>query len=483
MAKDYFQDITPPSPSTPDRSDAGAPPQSPPFGAPPSAPEQEDDSNEVRIRVSDGAVPVQRPDGTRGIRSISPPARGRPRVGGDMRGVPPVAPRPPFLSDGAPRPRRYSRTWIWAAAAVSVVVLAALLFIALRPTVVTVTPKSQTATFTEMSRFTAHPAPAAQDALTYTVQASEIDDSEVVPAQGIVHVEEKASGSVTVYNNYSATGVKLVKSTRFQTPDGLVFRVPADVVVPGRSGGAPGRVSVTVIADQAGEKYNVAAGTRFSLPGLKSNAAMYSGVYATSNAAMTGGVLGDQPGMAPGAEDAARAQVRVRLEEKARELGTAKSTADTIVLPAKVTYESLPNTAEAGGGVRIHEKARIEVPVLVASEFARAAARSLAVDADAGALTIVPKQDFSLTGESVSAVLGTDPLLIVASGSAVLVSQVDAAALADALAGRDYQAFETIVKNFTGVSEARARIEPFWKTTFPAASDMKINILAPAAAK
>jgi hypothetical protein len=73
-----------------------------------------------------------------------------------------------------------------------------------------------------------------------------------------------------------------------------------------------------------------------------------------------------------------------------------------------------------------------------------------------------------------------DPLKFTLTGKALLVWEVDAAALASALAGRDSDAFQTIVDGFPGVQEAHARIEPLWKKTFPAeASDIKISVVKP----
>jgi hypothetical protein len=59
----------------------------------------------------------------------------------------------------------------------------------------------------------------------------------------------------------------------------------------------PGTVTVTFIADQAGDKYNIGPTGAFSLPGLQASA-MYDKVYARSSAAFTGGFSGDEPTVA-----------------------------------------------------------------------------------------------------------------------------------------------------------------------------------------
>ncbi|PIR83571.1 hypothetical protein COU18_02710 [Candidatus Kaiserbacteria bacterium CG10_big_fil_rev_8_21_14_0_10_51_14] len=456
MTQDYLQDIVSP--------------EDPGF---------DDKEQQIPIRVNENPAA---PPPSRGIRNISVPERTRPsygappRVGDDMRGVPHEAmpPRPP---------RRHSRLWMWILAALSLVVLAGLALIAFRPTTVTVTPKSQAVTFTDAMVFVAIPSPdpsSTPSTLSYTVHTLELEDSEVVPSVGTTHVETKASGSITVYNNYSSAPVRLIKNTRFETPEGLIFRTPAEIVIPGKSSSAPGQIKVTVFADQPGEKYNVGPVARFNLPGLTSGP-MYAGVYAKSTTAMAGGFVGEQPATAPGALNAAIATVRARLETKARE-SVAREEAGMIALAdlASITFQSLPHTEEAGTGVRIHEKAIIEIPMVSKDALGIAVARSLAEE-DTVPLTFVPRETLVAHEASSSApTVGVDSLTFSFTGSGNLVWKVDGAALASALAGRDSTAFQTIVNTFSGIQEAHARIEPFWKKTFPAnASDIEVMIEGP----
>ncbi len=446
MAKDYFQDIVPP--------DGG------------------DVEQHIPIHTNEDAPP------TRSIRNISAPQRHRPYSGAQNARVPDDMHE---TSHNSPR-RRTSRVWIWVIAALFLVILGGLALLALRPTTVSVIPKSRPATLSDSAFFVARPVTSISTSsgfLSYTVQTVEIEDSEVVPSAGTVRVETKASGSITVYNNYSSTPVRLLKNTRFETPEGLVFRTPAEIVIPGK-GAQPGEVKVTVIADKAGEGYNVGPVSRFTLPGLKSGA-MYTQVYAKSSAAMTGGFIGDQPGTAPGAVNAAISAVRARLETKSRE-APINSIDGTIIFPSliSITFQSLPNTVEAGAGVRIHEKAIIRIPLLSLDSLADEVAR-LSGESSGTSIVLEPGKDFSARSASTSVPnLGVDNLTFSLAGTANLVWQVDASAIAEALKGRESASFQTIVNTFAGVQEARAKIQPFWKKSFPAnASDIKVVIVEP----
>ena len=470
MAKDYFQDITPPDASRPaaplrvseSRTTPPADPPAPP--APPPAP------------------------GERTIRNIQ--VEKRPRLSGqeparigsdDIRGTPDIPRIPPQ------HPRAPSRWWIWGGVALSLAVLAAIALVAFRPTTVTATPRSQSVAFDASARFAAYPAAtAASGTLSFTLETSDLEDSAVVPTSGSARVEDRASGTVIVVNEYSAQSVKLIKNTRFATTEGLIFRVPAEVVVPGKKGAVAGEISVTVIADQAGEAYNVGPQTRLTIPGLRSTPDMYTKVYARSTTAMSGGFVGDRPATAPGALENARAEVRARLDEKARAVVRSRPDASTITFPGllHVTYESLPETSEAGGGLRIHERAHVELPVFPADSFARVVAESVSADAEQGGVAFKAAPDLvaRLNGAPDGSLADT-PLDLTLEGSAQLVWNVDTRALAEALAGRDEAAFETIVNGFPAIQEASARIEPFWKSSFPAdASDIKVRVITPKAA-
>ena len=80
----------------------------------------------------------------------------------------------------------------------------------------------------------------------------------------------KAQGVITVCNEHSSnTPLKLVKSTRFLSAEGeLTYKALTAFTIPAKSGNTPGCVDVEVIADEAGDAYNITSGT-FSVPGLK----------------------------------------------------------------------------------------------------------------------------------------------------------------------------------------------------------------------
>ncbi|MBI5469743.1 baseplate J/gp47 family protein [Candidatus Kaiserbacteria bacterium] len=436
-AKDYFQDIMPP----------------------------EDSGQEPGI-VSGQAEPTAPPE--RSIRNIN--VARKPLV--DRRAS--VIPEMPKII------RAPGKRWIWIIAGACILALGVAVVVGLRKTTITIIPRSHVVVFDASTTFNAYPeAVASTSALVYTLQSFDLEDSAVLQTTGTQHAEHKASGTITAINQYSVAPVRLIKNTRFETPDGLVFRTPADVVIPGMKGTSAGTVDITVVADQAGSTYNVGPISKFTLPGLKGGT-MFSKVSARSSASMSGGFMGDEPAAAPGALEAARSQVRDRLKTAiADKINTIKNGSAFVGL-ANINYQDEPNTVEGTSSMRIREKAHVDVPVFDTDALSREIARVVSADAEAARISIVPGQGFGAT-PSGAGVLGGGVLTFSLAGQATLVWDVDSNALAQALAGKDQGAFQTIVNGFTGIQEARARIEPFWQTSFPTNSSMiRITIENPA---
>ncbi len=103
---------------------------------------------------------------------------------------------------------------------------------------------------------------------------------------------KNASGTITIVNEANHEW-PLVAKTRFQTGDGLVFRIANPVEVPAANTSEPGTLDVTVVADEfdefgqvIGERGNIEP-TKFFLPGL--SAENQERLYAESTQPFTGG--------------------------------------------------------------------------------------------------------------------------------------------------------------------------------------------------
>jgi len=111
------------------------------------------------------------------------------------------------------------------------------------------------------------------------------------PASSNTIKENRASGTIRVFNAYTSTPQNLLVQTRFISEEGKLFRTPVKITIPGKTEVqgkmVPGFVDIEVIAVEAGEDYNIAP-SNFSLPGL-SGSVLFTVIYGESTRPMTGG--------------------------------------------------------------------------------------------------------------------------------------------------------------------------------------------------
>ena len=113
------------------------------------------------------------------------------------------------------------------------------------------------------------------------------------PTKGKKHLQERASGEITVFNEYSSNPQRIVANTRFLSKDSnKLFKVKEAVTIPGFSRvegvDVPGQVKIMVYADKIGEDYNI-GNSSFYLPGLQGTA-KYTSIYARSIKPISGGI-------------------------------------------------------------------------------------------------------------------------------------------------------------------------------------------------
>ena len=130
-------------------------------------------------------------------------------------------------------------------------------------------------------------------------------------------VDKKARGTIVIYNNWGKTSQNLVATTRFETPEGLIFRLINPVTVPGQQvkdgKTIAGSVEVLVEADKPGESYNIGL-KDFTIPGFKGDP-KYSKIYGRSKTAMSGGFSGMQKVVSKEALDTAEKEMENSLKE------------------------------------------------------------------------------------------------------------------------------------------------------------------------
>ncbi len=371
-------------------------------------------------------------------------------------------------SVGLPRFSR-KRLWILGGLAATLIFVFVLLTIFDGATL-SYTPKSTKISF-EGEEFSASKAGAG---LIFSVIKISKDQGMEVPATGEADVSRKASGVIIVYNNATTQGQKLRATTRFETPEGKIYRTQNDITVPGKKTVAgkevPGSIEVTVYADVPGAEYNIDL-TDFTLPGLKGSS-LFSGVYARSKTPMTGGFVGKEKSVS----DADRAKATTQLEERLRTelLSEARAQAPDgfVIVPdlSTFTFEELPQgEASNRSNAILNMRGHFEGAMFKARDLSTILAREKASLAPGDLVDILELEnvEFSFLDNVVTNPLATEEITFAVSGQGTVVWYTDETALKADLLGRNKDKLNSILNNYPTISDARATIRPFWKSSFP----------------
>ncbi len=162
--------------------------------------------------------------------------------------------------------------------------------------------------------------PSGPHALKAHVLSTSVDVNLKHSATGFKDQGTPASGELIIFNKQSVEQT-LIARTRFQSSDGIVFRLEADVTVPAGSPENPGQLKVHVVADSldsggapVGARGNLDP-THFTLPGLKDD--KQSLVYAENLAPMTGGTSSGTHFVTEDDLEAARTELEAQLKDAA----------------------------------------------------------------------------------------------------------------------------------------------------------------------
>lgn len=292
-----------------------------------------------------------------------------------------------------------------------------------------------------------------------------------VAASGSEEVEERAQGAITIFNTYSTTPQRLVKNTRFESPDGRIFRIDESAVVPGYTEEdgerIPGSIEAQVFADEPGEEYNIAP-ARFTVPGLEGSD-QFEEIYAESSTAMTGGFVGERLTVSDtelrGAQDAIRGELRQQLLER---LSTERPAGFVLYNESvRVRYESLPATEAGEGQATIREKAILEAPIFAEGDFAAYLAENTIAGYEGEAVRMENSQTLTFAYASASSTPTSSEVAFSLSGGTRVVWDYDAEELRSDVAGVAKTALPAILSKYPAIERAEAVVKPFWKGSFP----------------
>ncbi len=328
------------------------------------------------------------------------------------------------------------------------------------------------------AEFTAYP-DRREGSLSYEVMTLDATGEKQVSATGEEYVETQAKGFIEIVKTTSGSE-RLIKNTRFRTPEGLIFRIQESVVVPGAMKDAtgaivPGTIRAEVFADAVGQEYNVAANTRFDVPGFKESNLneLYGSIYAVNKEPMAGGYKGKKFLINDNELSTARQELQLKLrDELLAKINTEKPAGfTTFANSVAFTFEALPTVSYGENLVTIREQAVLQMPLFKEEEFANFLAKETISTYNREQVRIddISKLEFNYTDPTVNSsnIANMTALTFKIIGKPTIIWEFDADKLQKDLAGKSKTSISNVLTAHPGIRSAKVSSKPFWRRSFP----------------
>jgi hypothetical protein len=333
--------------------------------------------------------------------------------------------------------------------------------------------------------------PASGTAVSYELTPFSRTVSEIVPASEGASVSVKAQGKMILYNTYSIQSQSLVAGTRVANETGKIYRLASSAVIPGytrSSAGTitPGNITVTVVADQAGDTYNVsrtASGGDYKIVAYQGTARA-GGFYGRLSTDIAGGFIGKRKTVSPAVLSSTTATLQSRLRadliaEAQKNVPEGRVFYDTgyiLVFGTPVVGGTEPNTAaiSAEGTLYAITFDRQELAAALGGETAISSFRSLpysTVGMDELSFTLNNEKDFAPNRGL------ANTLIFKLEGNFKLSGEIPTEELKAKLAGISLSESTDVLREYSPViaEGSRGELIPPWASRIPADTS-KISI-------
>lgn len=293
--------------------------------------------------------------------------------------------------------------------------------------------------------------------------------SKLFLASGRAQVSQKATGRITIYNAYSSEPQILVATTRFTTPDGKIFRLDDQVLVPGaeiKDGKiAASRVDANVTADKAGPAANVGPTEKLVIPGFKGTP-RYNGFYGAFEKGTSGGFVGERA-VPTDADIASAKEKTTEILRSALESNLLQNQPEGFVVlkdasEIVITKLTVNKDTDADGNFSVFGAAQfraIGFREADLNEMLLVLAKEVYPDRIFGEFTLAyqdPKADFE-RGE----------MAVGLKAQGVLRPAFELEAFRETLLGKDLASSRALILSLANITDAKISLWPFWLTRIP----------------
>jgi len=305
----------------------------------------------------------------------------------------------------------------------------------------------------------------------------EIGSKEVQPTSEEI-VKEKASGQIMIFNNFDKNTQRLIKNTRFEMADGLIYRIQNSIVVPGQAVDSngdtiPGSIEVTVYADQPGEEYNIGL-SDFTVPGFEGSE-RFDKFYARSKTVMTGGFEGVKKIASEESIANAQLEIRSELEAKLTQEILSKIPENFILyeeegLFVRSNFMGTVDSEEVSDGmISAREKVSVYAIIFDIENLNKQIANDTLADYQGEDIAITNLKDlkFEIKNRDEVEPWTEGRFVFSLKGEANFEWLFSEDELKNDFVGQPKSETNNILANYNGIESAEVEITPFWKNSFP----------------
>lgn len=344
---------------------------------------------------------------------------------------------------------------------------------------ITITPKNQTEELNEV--FIAKK-DVSSGGLGFQIVTVVKDVEKNVESEGESTVDKKAQGTVVIYNDYSSESQKLIATTRFQTPEGLVFRSVSPVTVPGKTikngKSVAGSVEVLVEADKPGSDYNISF-KDFVIPGFKGDP-KYTKIYARSKTEMIGGFSGMQKTVSKTTLDSVTNEMEESLKTSLSKDIISQIPADFVLYTSSLSYK-FDQTTQANnstGGVVLKKRGLANAIIFDKGLLSREILNKILINSSDNLIKITNLEDLTFTYDKTLTgdINKISSVSFSLKGNPQFVWVVDENKIKSELLGLSKNEAKNIIAKYLTIKEAWIETRPFWSQTIPSNKD-KVTII------
>lgn len=382
---------------------------------------------------------------------------------------------PTYTFSGNKKPKRKSNGFLWILATISMCALLFVLSLLLTKAEIVITPKTTSGNFEESLSFQK------EGVNPFPFEFITVEDSlskEISTTDKIENFEQKAEGTVTLFNNLTIA-TKILQNSILETPEGKKFRLINTVTLPKavvKSGETiPGSITTTLRADQAGEEYNISE-TDFTFPAFKGSS-KYTKIFGRSTSVFSGGAKGTFFTISDQVLAIIEEEMKTQLKEKLFNQALEQVPKEYLSFKDASFFNPVLNTGEKV--LSKEEKTEIVISgslkmmIFPEDGFSSYVIKKIAgADVVPTAVTISDLSKLNVVIENTDTIVGTPKddttIQLYFSGVSIVTWRIDEDAIKDSLLGKTKSDFNARMSSFsTTVDKAELILKPFWIMRIP----------------